>query len=434
VDSIVLAAEPSVGALRGALTLASFVAAAAATQGAFKGGEGTLTADFYHPTGGGGGSCPFVYSNDGRGWVFEAEPFAGAVFRGMQRTTVDRLDHSGLTKGIARLKITCELDETEHIEQLRFQVVDHAVGTIIIPAEDGRLCVLGAVESPIWAMDSDGLDAMDFITESDEQEWSASLAGRDPDQPDQVRAGLTIAFQRPPDATEAVLVLDLKNTPWATRMLREVLELNGRELESWYTTLNTSPLVRSAFLNALNREAMLQVAIREDDSWRPCGRVGAVGHGVNKLTAVVVDLAGSTGDTVTIRLDSGAGFWAIDRIGIGFFPTDPVAVTTLEPTMARDQDGHDLRDALRSVDGVYYEMPTTQDWAELEFTVPPAGISCQRSFVLETTGYYKMHIHPEGEPRQDLLARFMVEPGAFAAYSMERYREVVSAQAERGQP
>jgi hypothetical protein len=155
---------------------------------------------------------------------------------------------------------------------------------------------------------------------------------------------------------------------------------------------------------------------------------------VNKLTAVVVDLAGSTGDTVTIRLDSGAGFWAIDRIGIGFFPTDPVAVTTLEPTMARDQDGHDLCDALRSVDGVYYEMPTTQDWAELEFTVPPAGISCQRSFVLETTGYYKMHIHPEGERRQDLLARFMAEPGAFAAYSMERYREVVSAQAERGQP
>jgi hypothetical protein len=148
--------------------------------------------------------------------------------------------------------------------------------------------------------------------------------------------------------------------------------------------------------------------------------------------AVVVDLAGVSGDTVAFRLDSGAGFWAIDRIGIGFFPKDPGAVTTLDPAVARDQNGRDLRDALRTADGDYYTMPTRQDWAEVEFTVPPTPPSCQRSYVLQASGYYQMHIPAEGEPHRDLLARFMVEPGAFCAYSIQRYREVSFAQAQGG--
>lgn len=168
--------------------------------------------------------------------------------------------------------------------------------------------------------------------------------------------------------------------------------------------------------------------------YRSLGHLSAVGHGVHKTVAVPLDLAGLTHDTVTLRLESGAGFWAIDWVGIGFSPTEPPAVHTVNPAAACDQNGRDLRDALRAEDGVYYVMPITEDRAELAFEVSPKRASFERTFVLEASGYYTMHVDPQGEPRSDLLAKFLFQPNALCAYSIRRYNEMTSRSARRDGP
>jgi len=70
-------------------------------------------------------SCPLVYSWDGSGWRLDSGTFGGAITRGLQRTDVDGLDHLTPADGLLKLRVTNELDETDHLDALELLVVDH---------------------------------------------------------------------------------------------------------------------------------------------------------------------------------------------------------------------------------------------------------------------------------------------------------------------
>ena len=84
-------------------------------------------------------SCPIVYSWDGSQWLLDSGTFGGAITRGLQRTDVDGLDHLSPTGGVLKLRVTNELDETDHLDALELLVVDHSPGTRIVPDGTGTM-------------------------------------------------------------------------------------------------------------------------------------------------------------------------------------------------------------------------------------------------------------------------------------------------------
>ena len=80
-------------------------------------------------------SCPFVYSWDGSRYVFDAEPYGGAISRGLEKDDFSQLDHLREQDGLYRLKVTNEVDETQFTNLTELWVVDHAAGTRV-----GRRC------------------------------------------------------------------------------------------------------------------------------------------------------------------------------------------------------------------------------------------------------------------------------------------------------
>ena len=59
-------------------------------------------------------SCPFVYSWDGSQYVFDAEPYGGAITRGMERDDYSELEHVREQNGVYKLLVTNEVDETQY--------------------------------------------------------------------------------------------------------------------------------------------------------------------------------------------------------------------------------------------------------------------------------------------------------------------------------
>ena len=55
-------------------------------------------------------SCPFVYSWDGKRYVFDAEPYGGAIARVLERDDYPELEHLKPHHGEYRLLITNEVD------------------------------------------------------------------------------------------------------------------------------------------------------------------------------------------------------------------------------------------------------------------------------------------------------------------------------------
>jgi hypothetical protein len=135
---------------------------------------------------------------------------------------------------------------------------------------------------------------------------------------------------------------------------------------------------------------------------------------------VPLDLRGVEGDSVRIRIRPPRGFWALGYFAMDFSPDRPVAVDTVAPRAA---SAPDVLGAVSAADTLYYAMPHTGDRATLEFPAPPLRPGLERSVVLHSRGWYRLHLDPAGASDPALVRRLMEVPGAAVEYSASRYRQ-----------
>ena len=364
-----------------------------------------------------GGSCPFVYSYDGNGYVLDSETFSGAICQSLQRTDWDNLDHLTDTDGICSLKVENRLPETQYVDALKLLVVEHPQGSRIIADAPGAIHAIGQALEPVEAVDFAGSIVTPLVRAGDSLSWISNPVGRDPDNDRSVRDGLIVRFDRPPDADSARLILTLRNTPWSTEIEEHLLRLQGTDLDRWYSAMNESPEFRDSFVEIVQREAMLSVQVWAGDSWEPIRFIPFPGPYVEKAYVVPLDLRQAMGPDLRLRLESTVGFWVINSVGVDFTAPSPVRITEAPAIRAIDRRGNDVGGAVSSADERYHVLEMG-DLLELAFSPPPARSGYLRSFVLESSGYYTVHVTPGGEPQRRLLQSFTDEPGAFGRYTL----------------
>ncbi len=372
-------------------------------------------------------SCPFVYSFDGEQYVFDAEPYGGATCVGLKRTEWCNLEHLREVDGRYRLRLTNEVDETQHTDELKLLVVDHPAGTQVVPDETGVLHTVSSPELPISARDRLGRDLLQLLAPDDAFFWESQLQGRDDAWDAVLREELTFEFPRPKGARQASLLFNGCNTVWASQMLKRYLELHGREVQACYDRMNSSSLVRGA-IEAWNvREELyrLQIRVETAQGWVTKGTVVGGGPFISESKAYPIDVSDVEGDTLRVQLRPPAGFWMINSLAVEYGDGRPVRVREIAPLGAVDHAGADLREALAATDDRYVSMPEIGQWAEITFAAPPRAPGSLRSFVVKASGYYDIHLSAHGDPRRDILARYQSEPGFGARFALQEYRRFV---------
>jgi hypothetical protein len=383
-----------------ALTTAAFAAAASSGNGG--GSDGT------HPS----ASCPMVYSWDGTHWRLDSGTFGGAISRGLQRMDVDNLEHAFARDGQLRLRVTNELRETDHVDALGVTLVEHAPGITVAPDHAGEVHGFRAVTQPVSAVDYRGRDALAHVRGRDERVWISRPAGRDSARAADVRDGLELAFVRPAGARVAHLVMDGNNTLWATYLLSEFISAHGAATAAWYDSLDTDPaLARRAFA-PLAREGFLTASVRTGGGWRTVGQYWEAGPEIAKEQVLHLSLRGVEGDTVHVRLESAPAFWLVDRVGMAFGPDEPVRARELPMVAAVRGDGGDAAGNLAGIDGRYLTLETGEH-ALVTFAAPQAN-GAERSFLLHSTGWYRVRTAERGRPAVAFLDRLATEPLALS--------------------
>jgi hypothetical protein len=119
-----------------------------------------------------------------------------------------------------------------------------------------------------------------------------------------------------------------------------------------------------------------------------------------------------------VRLDSTVGLWTIDSVQVDYSQGVPQEVMEIPPSMVTDQDGRDLTASVSRADGKDYVMSGATAWAQAIFPAPPRRPGRERSVVVKTTGYYKIHVEGKGEPQLALVQRLVNEPGAFGQHTL----------------
>jgi hypothetical protein len=368
-------------------------------------------------------SCPFIYSDTGSGYVFDAEPYGGAIAEGVKRTEWSGLQSLKEVGGAYNLKVANEMDEVQYIDELTLLVADHPAGVLAVPEENGRVHTLARPLPPVRAVDGRGRDILRRVDRNDGIFWVTNTEEKDPDRKADLRDDLLFEFAKPAGARTAKLLFNGCSTFWASQMVRRFLELYGVDLEKRYAALNTPGPAQTWRESFNEREELyrLRVLVETPSGWVQKGSILGGGPLVSEDRVVLLDLAGVPGDVLRIKIRPPAEFWMINQLAVDYSPDLPVRTYEVEAGRAVDSAGRDIRPELAATDGKYFVMPVKGDRAELSYPAPPRIKGQERSVILKASGYYDIRPKAEGPMRSELLLRFAVEPGFVVQYSFREY-------------
>ncbi|MDH4064232.1 MAG: hypothetical protein OEW19_07505, partial [Acidobacteriota bacterium] len=237
---------------------------------------------------------------------------------------------------------------------------------------------------------------------------------RDPD-PASARDGIDLWFTRPAGATSARLVVDARNTPWSAFLLGAFVAAHGRDTPDWYRALEAEP-ARAAEMQAfLAREAFLRVSLETEHGWQESGLLWEVGPEVVKRQVIPIDLTAVSGEVVHVRLDAPASFWVVDHVALDTGDEPPFSVRTFVARPPTESASRDAFGRIAAADGRELRLETG-DAMELHFDVPPPSPDAARSYLVRSTGWYRIHTPESGEPDTALLGSVMT-PGGVARTS-----------------
>lgn len=364
-------------------------------------------------------TCPLAYSWDGEAWRLDSGTFGGAIMAPLARTQVDRLAHLRPEDGEARVRVSSELDETDMVDEVKLIAVDHPPGTIVAPDREGRIRGLHDPVPPVAARDDWGRDVLGRVTSADGRSWTSVVRGRDTARVADLRSGVELFFVRPPDAAEARLVVDGRNSYWAAALLTSYVAMHGRGVNVWYDSVNTDSARARRFGELLARAAFLRAEIETPTGWVATGAVQEAGPEVMRRQVVLIDLADVRGDTVRVRLTSTPSFWEVDWVAMDFGPEPSPSVQPFRARRAVDQDGRDVSELLAAVDEQHF-VGEKGDRVDLVFDVPPVPEGKARSYALATSGWYRIHTPAVGEAEVAALDRLESDPTFVAKYAVSR--------------
>lgn len=365
-------------------------------------------------------SCPFIYSWDGSQYVFDAEPYGGAITEGLERDDYALLEHVRPVDGAYRLRLTNEVNEAQYTDLLELWVADHPPGTRVVPDEFGRLHTVRAPHRLTSAADGEGRDLRAWLETADHLVWEPPAI---PGEGGAVRQDIVLTFPKPRDARTAKLVATVATGMWGSHMIRSMLELRGSAVGEWYAAIDGSPAARDSLMVWNLREELyaLRIEVEEPTGWHVRGILPGGGPLISEERVVPLDVSHVTGTTLRIRIRPPRGFWALDAFAVSYEPDEPVGLTRVAASAATDHQGRDVSGRLRAADGTRYAMPVTGDWAELLFPAPPASPGLARSVFAHTRGYYRLNLPATGEPRSAVLQQLVNTPDAAARLAAEEY-------------
>jgi hypothetical protein len=371
------------------------------------------------------GSCPLVYSWDGNDWRLDSGTFSGALTEGAARTEVDNLLYAVPHEGTLRLKLANEMPETDYVDALTVLAVDHRPGTQIVPDAFGGLHTVSQLRAPVRARDFRDRDAMERIAASDGWHWESALSDRDSARVEDVRDGLQLTFTRPPGAVAATLVLDATNTPWAGHLKSEYIMAHGAATAAWYDSLDADVTMVTRLAENMIREAYLVASVWTGESWLSQGHYWEAGSEVGKRHAVRLDLSLVVGDTVRVRLESAPAFWLIDYAAIDYSDPQPFSRHEVEASRVVAAGGERIRSRLAAVDREYVVLDAG-DYYELEFRVPDVPPGTARSYLLESSGWYRVHTDQTQPAQIALLRQADTERYGISKISVARLNQVLN--------
>jgi hypothetical protein len=361
-----------------------------------------------------GGSCPFIYSDDGSNTNFEGEIYSGATAIPLERDDYLWLKNIKPVDNLYKISISNEVKEIQNTNLAELIVFDHSPGTNILVDKYGNAHTLADTKKPVSAVDNYGRSLTDEISFRDSIRYISQV------QKDLILYDtVSLTFEKPANAVNSKLVISAKNTMWLDYMFVKFTDLFGNRYDNWKEKRNEKPqeeLLKWSF----DQGMPLSVYLETDKGLVFADYFNLAGPMADKEDVLILDLSDISGDKVSIKLVSGLLFWDIDFIGMDFSPDQATIKTVVPLASATDENGKNVSDLLIDDDDRYLIQPDITNITSVTFPAPSPVQGMNRSMILHSKGNYEILRDGKGKPDVAYLKGF-IEPGSFTRFSKDHF-------------
>ncbi len=333
------------------------------------------------------GSCPTVYSDDGK--VEEAELFSSSIAPLFEARDLDRLHAQPDARGTVRLEVRNEAMETHYINHLQILEALHAPDEYVLPDIRDEIVAVRNLHAPDGIVDRRGQSAGISVASIDGDAYATD--SRTVDEASAADMDDWLEFTTPVDAGagSTTLVFRLRNSLLGTTLMYDVMlgPAGARALDWMNRDLaNISTAVKLG--RWFERRSGLHIAVFRNGRFQEVARVPDTGPiSWHDVAASIPVLPGE--ESLRIRISFLADHWRIDRIGVAE-TARIVQPRTIPISEVVEDAGREAPDAQRymSLPDDRYLQTNPGQRVFVDFNTGPSPVNQSRTFLLSSQGYY----------------------------------------------
>ena len=341
-----------------------------------------ISADIEH-IGGGGSSCPFIYSWNREGYSLDAEAFGVAFGKALELTTWSILpnlkeDHSNL-----KVRITNERLETHYINSVELLSVESDPEATPVLDSKNQAWPTYHLISPLTALDNSNNDVLKTISAQDQNYCETDLS--DISNSSDFEDVIDLTFVKHASASDGSLVIRAINTEFSETVFKKMFEFLGDQCLTFMRTAETDPETIDILTHWIE-ESSLKVFVWDGKAWVKQGRILPEANVASFSRIIRIHNPGSERDTLRVRLISLADVWKIDAANMDWTPVQPLTYKPVDLVSATGPSKKDIMPLLKENDDRYTVL-VPQQQIDLTFQSPHSERNKKISYVLKTRGY-----------------------------------------------
>jgi hypothetical protein len=239
------------------------------------------------------------------------------------------------------------------------------------------------------------------------------------------KRNVVFTFNKPPNAHEAKLFINAKNSLWLDYAFGKFNEKFGL----YYNTFQKKQQETSAegaMAWVTEQNIPLTISIKSKGVWKEVEKLNSVGPLSYRDLGITLDLEDIDEKVVEVKLETGYMFWEVDYVGIDYSENLPYEAALLAPDLAITNTGEIVTNLLSSQDGLYLTQGEVGDKVEITYRTTSIMDDVEYSYFLKNRGYYTYIRDYEGIPDFAELQKFR-EPNTFTRFSENQYHSVLKA-------
>ncbi|MFZ1289553.1 MAG: hypothetical protein WAR79_05665, partial [Melioribacteraceae bacterium] len=375
-------------------------------------------------------SCPFVYSFDGEKYVFDAEPLGGATSLGLARTEYSKLDNLKPNKEEYKILVRNEVEETQYIDELGILAVNHDNDKKVYTDLEGNFYQVKNLVKPLKAINEKNQNLLKLVSNEDNFHWETNLPIIENDLINNLKHEIKIVFPKQKDQDSVKLIANIGTSLWGSRMIKEMLQLYGNNVDTYYEKINELGSEYHQMMNFIENEELykLKYYTFNGKTWDYQGFINGGGPFVSETRIYNLDISKIKGDSIVIKINPPYGFWTIDYLALEFENYTKPEIQPLEFVKAINDDEGNITPKLITTDKIFYEMPKVGDSFEAYYKLNKEINSNQTTYYLKSNGYYEIHLDKTISPQLTTLMKMSLEKGYVVKLSNEKFKEFVKEQ------